>query len=180
MSKQQLKTQNFISPLLIIAIAVVLRLIPHPANFAPIGAMALFGGAYLNKKYALAVPLLAMFVSDLFLGFHNTMGFVYGSFLFIGILGLWLRRHKNVRNVIGAAFVSSILFFLITNLGVWLVSNIYPKTVAGLIECYIAAIPFFRNTLVGDLFYTAMFFFGYELVLHFVKTYGQNLHKNRG
>ncbi|QQG40792.1 MAG: hypothetical protein HYV37_00510 [Candidatus Levyibacteriota bacterium] len=168
------------NPLLIIGIAVALRLVPHPANFAPIGAMALFGGAYLNKKYALAVPLLAMLVSDFFIGFHNTMGFVYASFLLIGILGLWLRRHKNVRNVIGAAFVSSILFFLITNFGVWLVSNIYPKTAAGLIECYVVAIPFFRNTLLGDLFYVGLFFFGYEAVLRFIKSYGQNLHKNRG
>lgn len=163
-----MKLNNLINPFLIIGIAVVLRLIPHPANFAPIGAMALFGGTYLNKKYALAVPLFAMFVSDLFLGFHNTMGFVYGSFLLTGIIGMWLRNHKNVRNVIGVSLVSSILFFLITNFGVWLVGNIYPKTIVGLIECYVAAIPFFRNTILGDFVYTGVFFVGYEMVLRFM------------
>lgn len=169
MSKLQLKTQNFISPLLIIGIAVILRLIPHPANFAPIGAMALFGGAYLNKKYALIVPLLAMFVSDLFLGLHDTMVFVYGSFLLAGFIGLWLKKHQKAQNIILASLVSSILFFVITNFGVWTVGNMYPKTLTGLLECYIAAIPFFRNTILGDLVYTGVFFGGYEIVLRIMK-----------
>lgn len=172
--------REMMSPLLIISIAIVLRLVPHPPNFAPIAAMALFGGAYLNKKYALIVPLVAMFVSDIFLGFHNTVPFVYGSFLLTGIIGLWLKNRRTVKNVITASFTSSILFFIITNFGVWLSGNLYPKTFPGLIECYIAAIPFFRNTIVGDLFYIGLFFFGYEAVLRFVKSYGQNLHKNRG
>ena len=172
--------QNLISPFLIIAIAVVLRLIPHPPNFAPIAAMALFGGSYLNKRYALIVPLAAMLISDLFLGFHNTIVFVYGSFLLTGMVGLWLRNHRTIQNVIIASLFSSIAFFIITNFGVWLVGNLYPKTFQGLLECYTAAIPFFRNTVIGDLFYTGVFFGGYEVVLRFVKNYGQNLHKNRG
>lgn len=157
--------KNLISPLLIIVIAVVLRLVPHPANFAPIAAMALFGGVYLNKKYALIVPMLAMFVSDLFLGFHNTMVFVYVSFLLTGAIGLWLRKHKNTQNIIISSFASSIIFFLITNFGVWLAGNLYPMTITGLVECYILAIPFFRNTILGDLVYTGVFFGGYELIL---------------
>lgn len=168
------------SPLLIIFFAVILRLVPHPANFAPIAAMALFGGAYLNKRYALIAPLVAMFVSDIFLGFHNTFAFVYGSFLLTGVIGLWLRNRRTIQNIILASFASSFLFFVITNFGVWLVGNLYPKTIQGLIECYIAAIPFFRNTLIGDLFFVGVFFGGYEVVLRFVKSYGQNLHKNRG
>lgn len=172
--------REIMNPLLIIVIAVVLRLVPHPANFAPIAAMALFGGVYLNKKYALVVPMLAMFVSDLFLGFHDTMVFVYGSFLLTGIIGLWLKKHQKAQNIILASFVSSIIFFVITNFGVWLVGNMYPKTLTGLLECYTAAIPFFRNTILGDLFYVGIFFFGYESVLRMVKSYGQNLHKNRG
>ncbi len=176
----KLKITDIINPLLIIAIAVVLRLLPHPANFAPIAAMALFGGAYLNKKYALIVPIAAMFLSDFFLGFHNTIPFVYGSFLLTGVIGLWLRKHKNVHNIIFASLVSSILFFIITNFGVWMVETMYPKTIAGLIECYSAGIPFFRNTILGDLSYVGIFFGGYEIALQFIKNYDQNLHKNRG
>ncbi len=164
-----MKLQRFISPLLIILFTVVLRLIPHPPNFAPIAAMALFGGVYLNKKYALIVPLVAMFASDIFIGFHNTMLFVYGSFVMTGIIGLRLKKHKTMSNIIGAAIASSLLFFIITNFGVWLVGGLYPKNLKGLIDAYFYAIPFFRNTLMGDLFYTGLFFGGYEVILRFAK-----------
>lgn len=157
-----------INPLLIIFFAVILRLIPHPPNFAPIAAMALFGGVYLDKKYALIMPFLAMFISDIFLGFHSTMAFVYGSFLITGIIGLSLKSHKTRLNVIAATLISSLLFFLITNFGVWLVSGLYPKSLAGLIQSYFFAIPFFRNTLLGDLFYVGLFFGSYELALRLV------------
>ena len=161
--------KRLINPLLIIFFAVLLRLVPHVPNFAPISAMALFGGAYLNKKYALIVPLTAMFVSDLFLGFHNTILFVYGSFLLIGLIGIWLRKHISLRNIFIAALFSSFLFFMITNFGVWLWGNLYPKNFSGLIQCYFFALPFFRNTILGDLFYTGVFFGSYELILKFFK-----------
>lgn len=161
--------KGIISPFLIIFFAVILRLIPHPPNFAPIAAMALFGGAYLDKKYALIVPLLALFISDIFLGFHSTMPFVYGSFLVIGLIGMWLKRHRTITNVVLGTLLSSILFFLITNLGVWLVGNIYQKTLEGLMQAYFYAIPFFRNTLAGDFFYTGLFFGSYELFLSLIK-----------
>lgn len=160
--------KNFVSPLLIVAFALILRLIPHPPNVAPIAAMALFGGAYLDKRYALLVPLIAMLASDFFIGFHSTMPFVYGSFVIIGLIGLWLRNHKTIANTVGATLISSLLFFLITNLGVWLVGGLYPKTLQGLINTYFYAIPFFRNTIVGDLFYVGLFFGAYELVLKIV------------
>lgn len=155
--------QKLTNPLLIIFISVVLRLLPHPPNFAPITAMALFGGAYLNKRYALVVPLLAMFISDLYLGFHSTIFFVYGSFLFSGAIGLWLRAHKSLANVAATSLTCSVVFFIITNLGVWLTTNLYPHTINGLIKCFVLAIPFFRNTLLGDLFYTTLFFGSFEL-----------------
>lgn len=161
--------KGIISPFLIIFFAVILRLIPHPPNFAPIAAMALFGGAYLDKKYALIVPLLAMFISDIFLGFHSTMPFVYGSFLLTGLIGIWLRQHLTIANVFLGTLVSSILFFVITNFGVWLVGSIYEKTFEGLIQAYLYAIPFFRNTIVGDFFYTGLFFGSYELFLNLIK-----------
>lgn len=148
----------------IILLAVLLRLLPHPANVAPIGAMALFGGAYLPKRYALLLPIAALFVSDIFLGFYSVMPFVYGSFVVIGLIGMWLASHKHIGTILLASLVSSVLFFLITNFGVWVVGNGYPKTLAGLASCFFYAIPFFRNTLGGDVLYTGIFFGGFEVL----------------
>jgi len=161
MNKSNFK--NLISPLLIILVAVLIRLLPHLPNFTPIAAMALFGGVYLNKKYALVIPLAAMFISDIFLGFHSTMPYVYGSFILTGIIGLWLKKHKSAKNVICSSLISSILFFLITNFGVW-AAGWYPKTLSGLMQSYVMGIPFFKNTVLGDLIYTGIFFSCYELV----------------
>ena len=170
---------DVIPALTVIILAVILRLLPHPPNFAPISAMALFGGVYLSKRYALIVPFIALFVSDIFLGFHSTMVFVYGSFILTGLIGVSLKNHKKPGYILGASLLSSILFFLITNFGVWLVTDFYPHNFAGLIQSYTEAIPFFRNTVLGDLFYTAVFFGGFELASKLIerKTYGRaNLH----
>lgn len=164
MQKLKFNSQNLISPLLIIVIAVVVRILPHPPNFAPITAMALFGGAYLDKKYALIIPLLAMFFSDIFLGFHNTMVFVYLSFLLTGLIGMWLKENRTVKNTLLASLVCSFLFYLITNFGVWIMGSMYPKIFDGLMQSYIMALPFFRNTIIGDLFYVSLFFGSYVLV----------------
>lgn len=162
-----------IAPLLIILLCLSTRLFPHPANFTAIGAAALFSASYLPKKYAFIIPLTAMFLSDLFLGFYGmTMLYVYGSFILTGIIGLSLRAHKKLHFIIGASLLSSGLFYLITNFGVWMSPNsFYPKSFAGLIECYALAIPFFRNTLGGDLFYTLTLFYGYSLILNLSKKY---------
>lgn len=151
------------SPFLFVFVAALLRLLPHPPNVAPIAALALFGGVYLGKRYALAVPLGAMLISDIFLGFHSTMPYVYGSFAITGLLGLWLAQHKTPRNIIAITFGSSLLFFLVTNFGVWASSTLYPKTLDGLMLSYTMGIPFFRNTLAGDFFFVAILFGGYEL-----------------
>jgi hypothetical protein len=148
----------------LILIAAMSRLLPHPMNFAPIAAMALAGGVYLDKRYSLIVPIAALLVSDIFIGFHNTMIFVYGSFILIGFLGLWLKSHKKVGPILGITLLSSFLFFVITNFGVWLTGGgwFYPKTWQGLIECYTLAVPFFRNTVAGDLVYTGVLFGAFE------------------
>ena len=156
-------------PVLVVLMAVVMRFLPHPANIAPIAAMALFGGAYLNKKYAVVLPLLAMLISDLFLGFHKTMLFVYGSFLIASIIGINLKNKVKIKPVLGASLLSSVVFYVVTNFGVWLTSGMYEMTFLGLIKCYVLAIPFFRNTLAGYLFYTVMMFGGYEIVLRLNK-----------
>jgi len=160
MNKSNFK--NFISPLLVILIAVLMRLLPHLPNFTPIAAMALFGGVYLNKKYAFVFPLAAMFVSDIFLGFHPVMPYVYGSFILTGVIGLWLKNHKSAKNIICSSLISSILFFLITNFGVW-VGGWYPHNLNGLMQSYMMGIPFFKNTVLGDFCYTGVFFSCYEL-----------------
>ena len=149
--------------------AAVMRFLPHLPNMAPIAAMALFGGVYFNKKYALLVPILVMFLSDIFLGFHNTIPFVYGSFLLTGIIGIILKKHNNFKWIAGGTLLSSILFFIITNFGVWMVSGMYVKNFLGLQQCFVMALPFFRNTIVGDLVYSGMFFGGYEVMLRLNK-----------
>lgn len=162
---------KIISPFLIIIFAVILRLLPHPPNFAPISAMALFGGFYLNKRYALIVPLVALFISDIFLGFHLTMPFVYVSFLLTGVIGLAFRKYNKGKYIFAGTLLSSLLFFLITNFGVWLVFDFYPKSFFGLMDSYTMAIPFFRNTILGDLFYVTLFFGSFELAKNLVVKY---------
>lgn len=139
----------------IILVLAFSRLIPHPPNFTPVAAIALCGGIFLEKRLALFLPLAALFVSDLFIGFHATIPFVYGSFLLTGLIGLWLARRKRIALIVAGALASSILFFLITNFGVWLNDNLlYERSVEGLFACYVSGIPFFRNTVVGDLTYS--------------------------
>lgn len=156
-----------ITPIIIILLAVSARLLPHPYNFTPLAATALFGATYLDKKYAFILPIAAMLISDYFIGFHSTMIYVYGAFILTAFIGLWLRSHKNVRNVIGATLASSILFFLVTNFGVW-ARGAYARDISGLWQSYIMGIPFFRNTVAGDLFYTGAFFASYELVKNLI------------
>lgn len=150
-------------PFLVVFAAAILRLIPHEPNFAPIGAMALFSGVYLKGKTAFFVPLLAMVLSDFFLGFHGTMIWVYGSFLLIVFLGRRFRDKANLKNVLVMSVLASVLFYLITNFGVWVSGTMYPKTLAGLVECYAMALPFFRNTLTSDLVYSGVFFGAYYI-----------------
>jgi hypothetical protein len=133
-------------------------------NFAPISALALFGGVYLDKKHTFLVPLAAMLVSDYFLGFYPGMMWVYGSFVAIGVIGLWLRNHQGVATTAAATFCGSLIFFAVTNFGVWISGQVtYPKDVNGLLQCYAAAVPFFRNTLLGDAVYVTVLFGLFEL-----------------
>jgi hypothetical protein len=142
-----------------IFLAALTRLFPHPPNATPLAAMALFGAAMIdNKRVAFAIPFAAMLLSDAIIGFHATAPYVYASFLLIGCIGLALRGRRSAAGVIAASLASSVLFFVLTNIGVWLSGGIYPRTAAGLFESFTLAIPFFRNTLAGDLFYSALLF----------------------
>src|SRR5689334_4650730 len=147
-----------------ILVAAVLRLMPHPPNFTPIGAMALFSGAYLGRRaLAFAAPLGALLLSDLVLGFYHGQATVYFSVALIVMIGMVALTRRSPLRVGAAALASSVLFFVVTNFGMWLFSGFYPRTWAGLEACYVAAIPFFQNTLAGDLFYATLLFGGFRL-----------------
>lgn len=152
-----------------IAAAAALRLVPHPPNFSPIDAMALFSGAYLARRWlAFAAPLTALLLSDLILGFYPGMLFQYAAVILIALLGMVALSRVTVLMLAGAAFASSVLFFTVSNFGVWMTSGMYPQSLDGLGACYVAAIPFFQNTLLGDLFYAALMFGGFALLEHLV------------
>jgi hypothetical protein len=164
------KNEDMLKPRIALLISMVLaaaatRLMPHPPNLTSISAVALFGGAYFSdKRLAFLVPLAALFASDLVLGLYAHMEFQYVAFALIVCIGLWLQPRRRILPVAGAAIVSSGLFFALTNFGTWATSGMYPHTIAGLVACYAAAIPFFWNTLAGDLFYTALLFGGFALL----------------
>ena len=143
--------------------AAFIRLMPHPPNVTPIAAMALFGGAYFaDKRLAFLIPLSALLVSDLALGFYSQMPIVYVSFALIVCMGLWLRQRRTLLPIAAAALAGSILFYITTNFAVWAFGSLYPKTLTGLLACYVAAIPFFYNTLLGDAVFTAVLFGGFS------------------
>lgn len=160
----------------LILAAAASRLLPHPPNFAPIGALALFGGAcFASKRLAFLVPLAAMLLSDLAiglfsgdlsLGLHGLIPVVYGGFALSVCIGFWLRRRRNAVTIAGAALASSVTFFVLTNFGVWALGSWYPKTWDGLVACYVAAIPFFHNTLLGDAVYVTVLFGGLAIAEH--------------
>ena len=163
--------------LIIMTIAVALtRLIPHPPNFSPVEAMALFGGAYFARKsWAILVPLIALFISDLALGlimggeyfqYFVSAGFllVYATIAALSVLGFGLRGRVSVLRVGGFGIAGSVIFFLATNFGVWLGSTFYPQTLAGLGAAYAAGLPFFQNGALGTLFYSMILFGGFALL----------------
>jgi len=150
--------------LAIIAVAALLRIAPHPWNFTPVGAMALFSGAIIrDRRLAFVVPLLALFAGDIFIGFHKLMPVVYASFLVSVAIGFWLRDRRTVGRITAATLFGAMQFFLVTNFAVWAFGLSYPRNSAGLLACYIAGIPFFWNTLAGDAAYAALFFGGFAL-----------------
>lgn len=159
---------RLITVLSFIAFAAIVRALPHPWNFTPIGAMALFSGAKLGRNWqAFLYPLVALFVGDVFVGFHRLMPIVYLSFCISVLIGLLFRRSQSPGRIGLATFLGAVQFFLTTNFAMWTISTIYPKSLAGLFACYLAGIPYFWHTLAGDAFYVAVLFGGFALVEHF-------------
>ena len=172
-----MKNIRFLSVILLVLVAALSRLLPHPPNFTAIGAMSLFGGIYLSQRWiALLVPLVSLFISDLilnnvvysafnngqFVWFYDGFAWIYGSVALTVVLSWVMLRRINPTNVVLTSVICSILFFLITNFGSWTSGGLgYPKTAVGLLECYTAAIPFFINSLAGDVVFCGVLFGGF-------------------
>lgn len=162
---------RFLALTAIVIAAATMRLVPHPPNFSPIGAIALFGGAcFIDRRMAFAVPLAAMFLSDMLLGLTRygtaifpMMPYVYGSFVLTTGMGLWIRKKQFVLRTGVATIASAVLFFVVTNFGVWIQWQLYPKTWDGLVACYVEAIPFFHSTLAGNVVYATALFGGFAI-----------------
>jgi hypothetical protein len=168
---QQTGLQNvpIFAVLALILLAILGRflpwLVPQLGNFTPVAAIALFAGCYLkNQKIALWVPLVAMLVSDAIIGFHSLIPVVYSCLAMTVYFGMLLQKQTTGVRVLGFALASSLMFFITTNFAVWLTSNMYPMTASGLQACFVAAIPFWRNELLGTLCYSAALFGGYALL----------------
>ena len=164
MKAQNLKIQIITVSAIIFALAVF-RLLPHLPNVSPVAAMALFGGAYFaDKRMAFIIPFVALFLSDLILGLHNSMIFVYAGFALTVAIGFMLQKRVTITNTAFAVVASSVMFFLLTNFGAWMTSGLYVKSAEGLMQAYAAGIPFFQNSLLGNAVYAAVIFGGYHLL----------------
>jgi len=149
--------------LFLIGLGVAARLLPHALNFSPIVASALFAGVMLHRRsLALLVPLGAMLLSDLVIGFDDwrIMGVVYGAMALPAVVGMLARRYRPSRMVVPAVLSCSLLFFATTNFAVWAFGGLYSLDLAGLTACYVAALPFLKYTVAGDLFWAAALFGG--------------------
>ncbi len=142
----------------LVSVAVLSRLVPHMPNLVPVGAIALLCGSVIRPTWlGLSLPLLAVFASDLAMelnggtGFYSGMGWVYASYLLVSLLGRLAVRSVRPLPVVGAALAGPIAFFALSNFGVWASGSLYPTTFEGLVSCYTAALPFFRNSVVADV-----------------------------
>ena len=152
--------QRLLLAALLVALATIMRVVPHPWNLTPVGAVALFSGACFDRKrWAFAVPLGAMVIGDAFVGFHSLMPAIYATFALIVCIGFLLRSRRDSVAAVGLAAVSSsTIFFLTTNFAVWKLLGTYPQDFAGLVACYVAGLPFYGTMLAGDLIYSALLF----------------------
>jgi hypothetical protein len=150
----------------LIVFGVLMRLLPHPANLAPVGAIALFGGAILPRRLSWWLPLAVMIASDYMIGFYDGILFTWLGFLLVALFGTTLRGQSNWFRVPFGALGGAVIFFLVSNFGVWLMGNMYPLTLSGLAKCYEMALPFFRNTFFGDFLYGWLLFGAYALATH--------------
>src|SRR3989338_6025497 len=151
----------------LVLVGLASRFLWHPWNATPLIAIALFGGTYLSKRLAIFFSLGIVAGRDVFLGWHSTIPFTWGAFAVTGLLAWWLRVRPGAMRIVASSLLGSVIFFVVTNFGVWAMQTLYPKTAAGLWECYVAGLPFFRNALAGDLIYTSVLFGMYATIAAF-------------
>lgn len=147
---------NIVMAVILVSFTLVTRWAPNTLNFSPVLAIALFAGSYYRGAWRFVVPLLAMFVSDIYLEFYPGMTVNYLAFALVVALGTLVK--PQALHVFAGALAASVLFFVVSNFGVWMSAELYQPTWAGLLECYTQAIPFFRNTLVSTVCYSVLFF----------------------
>lgn len=173
-----INAMKFRIALLLIFVAALTRLLPHPPNFTPLGAIGLFGAAYLQRRWlAWAVPFAALFLTDLLINnviysaYFTSFAWITSWYIYLAIglvvlLGyVMLRNRVSPQRVVMASLSASVVFFLVSNFSTWAQTPLYPKTIGGLLSCYTAGLPFFGNTLIGDLLFSAALFGGYAWVL---------------
>ncbi len=163
-------TKSLYLALALIALAAIGRALPYYlpelGNFTPVFAVALFAGALLrDRKLAMLVPLLAMLITDLIIGVHSQMWLVYGCMAITVFFGMRIQQRISTGTVLRSALAASVLFFVASNLLVWFEGALYPKTLLGLKDCFVAAVPFWRNELFGSLLWSALLFGLHVLVL---------------
>ena len=158
---------SIIRTLLIVVLmllAAFSRLMPHPANFTAIMAIALFGGAkFKNPSLAIVVPLIVMLITDVFIGFYSLMPIIYGCIVVTALIGTYISRRSSPMMILIGSVLASTLFFLATNAGVWYHNPQFAPTFSGLVLCYDFALPFFKNQLLGDLFFNLVLFGSFYL-----------------
>lgn len=164
MTKKQ-SILNAAIALCLIAFAVTLRILPHPANFAPVAAVAIFGGAVLPRRLAVWTPVAAMMISDLIIGLHNLIPVTWGCYALIALASSYWLRKPSFKRGLALTLSGSLFFFFATNFAVWVWSGMYEHTWNGLARCFTLALPFFRGTAFGDLAYTAALFGSYYLAV---------------
>jgi len=165
------KNASLALALFLIVLGVASRLLPHMPNFTPVTAIALTASVYLGLRYSLAVILAVMFVTDAIIGFYSwqIMLAVYGSLALSGLIGFFIQKHKQVATIFLGTLGSSLLFFLVTNWAVWQFGSLYSRSFAGLMQSYLMALPFLKNSLAGDFVYTGILFGVFELSLYLAK-----------
>ena len=166
--------KNFF-PIILILILAFSRLIPHPPNFTPIIAVAIISGyLFKNIYFSLTVLLISMLLSDFVIGFYKNMLFVYVPLFLITYLFCKITKKINIKNLFLFSFLGAFIFYLVSNFGVWFTGSLYEKNLNGLVECYLLAIPFFKNTLFSTIFFSYSAFFANHLYLIGKKSYFKN------
>lgn len=148
----------------IIPLLILTRFLPHPDNFSPFAAAFLFAGAYLgNKWYAYALPLTILFFTDMFLGLYPSIGFTYIAYVLTVVTGHFIKNKSSIAQVGIGALMASLIFYVVSNFGVWAIDGLYTRNLSGLVNCYVMALPFLKNTLLGNLVYSGILFSTFEL-----------------